>query len=248
VRRAAYGWIGIALVATGCRQVFGIDDTEAVPDAASTTAVDGPITGLCAVPHLLCADFDTPATGIARFQPSVTADGTVQEQDSVVAVSPPRLLVAGVAAGATASQAAIIATTSATAARSRTTLWIEAPTQTTGCDASVVTLYLAPDPAMGYVALATVSGMFGLAVGVGGDQQTIAVGPIQPGFQQVTITVDTTAGQVITRAGSAAPVQLAHPGLAMSGALLLGAGFGIAVGDNHAACEVRFDDIIVNAQ
>jgi hypothetical protein len=90
-----------AFAAGGCRQLFGIDDTQAETDAGAgddspdAVRVDGRAqTGSpCDQDHALCVDFDSQATGVALL-PDVTTIGvaTAEEIEASDAPSPPRIL------------------------------------------------------------------------------------------------------------------------------------------------------------
>jgi hypothetical protein len=91
--------VAVAALAGGCRQLFGIDDTDVAADAVVMTPdaprIDGTLPADCAGDHVLCMNFDTQATGIDQLPfEQANGMGDILESDAMDAPSPPRVLVA----------------------------------------------------------------------------------------------------------------------------------------------------------
>jgi hypothetical protein len=238
-RVALVAW---ALAAAGCRQLFGIDDTAVAPDAAPDAFT---VHGLCATPHLVCADFDSPQTGLALFTQAIEG-GTVDEQASVFARSVPNVLVTALNAGSDTGTAVVGRPVAVPLARVSVRAWIGASGVSATCEPYVVSLALtSPNPnAPNAILVQLASQTTRAVVAIDGSFLTLTTPPFGPTMRDVLLTVDLEQG--------ALTLGLDDTGLSMTDALLVtdhrieAISLGISVAGAHTACEVRFDDVLAD--
>jgi hypothetical protein len=243
------------LAVGGCRQLFGIDDTTVGDDAgdaalaldaarADAPPFDGtPVVSPCAASHLRCADFDAPGTGIGQFTPSVVNGGTWAEQVSAVATSPPRVLVAGIPAG---SQAATAGGAVPFPAQRHVTarVWIDPPALSIACAPLVFTLFFDLDS--------------GVSVGIGPDRYRIAAfglgqdpvpvefGTIGDDMHELVLELDLDENRA-TASTTSESATLLDPALGAGAQEARYVGVGVSMTQPHGACQVVFDDLVVDA-
>jgi hypothetical protein len=228
------------LAAAGCRQLFGIDDTTQAPDALVPT-------GPCAASHLACADFDTDATGLAQFPTEVTPGGSLAEGASVIARSPPRVLIATNPAGPNTDFAVLGFTPAVPLRHLAATTSIVTPAQS--CEPFVLATYF------GLPGSATLHGALlyrraqGYSAFVFVDTavvEHVVTAAVGDGMHRLALEVDFATASLIVRIDD--EVQLfAEPLLADPGYVIAGVTLGLSYGGAHPACEARFDDFVVDA-
>jgi hypothetical protein len=246
------------LAATGCRQLFGIDDTDVAGDGApgDDAAEDGatgdgrrsdaggdamqpPVTP-CSDTHVVCADFDTPTTGIDLFIESVAPGGTWQEQDDASATSPPSVLLAGVPAGGDLATSGGLRQFGG-----RRHVVVRASVHVAGlsalCEPFVVSLTTTVDA--GVMLGLGVDGYELVTFGAG-PPKTIQFGSVAPGVHEIELEVDCDMSRAIARANGATGALVDSQLGGLNEVRYVGAGVNVRAA--HGPCTATIDNVVVD--
>lgn len=252
--RVAFGAIAAtaALTSAGCRQLFGIDDTHAEPDAAADLAdarPDAERLGICRTDHTLCVDFDTPDTGLAVLTDVSTIGVAVAEEvEADDAPSPPRILRA-FAESSSATGGVLVGKSyfGGSLKSSSVQFWLRVSSPLAGkvCDPLVFVIAWVTDMMPAYqIGVSVANGSIVLEV----DTPAISAQRMLPferdRWEQVAVTFDSATGTVAI-AVNGMPQGVQVP-LAV-GDLDAAVGIGVVASNDHGNCTAEFDDFVIDA-
>jgi hypothetical protein len=235
-------WLALVVACSGCDALFRVDAItvqDAAVDASLAPGSDA-LAGFCmnARTNLLCADFDTDATGLGPFTqlPPVNA----QLARGSPSYSPPFALIASSPASMSGAQA--YATFPISDTQFHGEIQLEANV-TAACGQTFIELELGGESHFGLTVNSTATGFDGTLTG-----PTCAVSSPIPAkltqWNEIILDVD-VPGDTVTATvdGSMTPLACPPQGTAAGTTFTLG----VAVGGNHVGCEMLFDNVLVFA-
>jgi hypothetical protein len=251
--RAVVGVVGIALAVTagGCRQLFGIDDTDVLADAGAPDApADGALSPQCTQDHVLCMDFDTTESGIDQLPlEMITGGASIGEDNDVGAPSLPRLLRATTAAGVAAESAlrvqqyapGVLTTTHVTM-----WMWVSSPENMETCAPGVLAIVWGDQQMNVYRVALLVDAGLQLVVDASGISQTDTIPLPRDAWVSIELNID-PAQEEVKLDSVFGGASLTAPGFSIVPALPSLIGLGISVADDHGDCTIAVDNVVLDS-